>query len=857
MLVRIRTIMLQKVRSLLGIIPLLLLPLIGFSQTTEKDSLVGLLSNTKNEEKLKILFQLSDLTSDSEEGVKYANDAINLAKKINDNALADAYDNLGLVYYNQMQDVMALDYFKKSLEISQKSKYNQGALKALNRIAQIYYYIDSLKESEKFSRQLLEKSIELDSTKYQANALFQLGMLQKEINKVDSALFYMNSALDIFLKIDSKEDVASVYNQIGQLYYQIADYKKSIEYYTKEIQIKESLNYPKGLAIAYYNFGNTFTSIGSYQQALEQYQRALKIFEEIQFSEGIANACNGIGMVYENLSQSDLATKENETNYNKSLDYYQRALTLFKQMGLRDAEGRSTQNIANVYSRLATNKFVEQFGEQWEDSLYKIKQRDILGAFSNSLEYYNQAIKILTETNNEAEIAKVNINLGSTYSWARDWVKADSYISKGLQLARKNNLQYEITAALYALGESQFRQRNLASAEANFIECAKLSSELGLKATLRFSYQKLSELYEQKDNTATAFFYYKMATKIKDELFSEKSQKIITEMQTKYETEKKEQENKLLKNEAELQESIIQRQKLMIIGAIVGAILILMVALLMFKMFRDKQKANQILEEKNELITKQKQEITDSIKYASRIQNAVLPSTALISSSIPEHFVLFMPRDIVSGDFYWMTKKNEKIILVAADCTGHGVPGAFMSMLGVSFLYEIVNKENILQPSEILNRLRNHIKTTLCQTGKFDEQKDGMDISLSVIDKDEMKLEWAGAYNPLYQIRNGELIEFKADKMPVAVHLNDHMSFTNHEVQIQAGDSFYMFSDGYADQFGGSDARKFMSKKFKELLVTIYDKPMEDQKNILQSAHFDWKGEHEQVDDILVVGFRI
>lgn len=857
MLVRIRTIMLQKVRSLLGIILLLLLPLIGFSQTTEKDSLVGLLSNTKNEEKLKVLFQLSDLTSDSEEGVKYANDAISLAKKINDNALADAYDNLGLVYYNQMQDVMALDYFKKSLEISQKSNYNHGTLKALNRIAQIYYYIDSLKESEKFSRQLLEKSIELDSTKYQANALFQLGMLQKEINKVDSALFYMNGALDIFLKIESKEDVASVYNQIGQLYYQIADYKKSIEYYTREIQIKESLNYPKGLAIAYYNFGNTFTSIGSYQQALEQYQRALKIFEEIEFSEGIANACNGIGMVYENLSQSDLATKENETNYNKSLDYYQRALTLFKQMSLRDAEGRSTQNIANVYSRLATNKFVEQFGEQWEDSLYKIKQRDILGAFSNSLEYYNQAIKILTETNNESEIAKVNINLGSTYSWARDWAKADSYISKGLQLARKNNLQYEITAALYALGESQFRQRNLASAEANFIECAKLSSELGLKATLRFSYQKLSELYEQKDNTATAFFYYKMATKIKDELFSEKSQKIITEMQTKYETEKKEQENKLLKNEAELQESIIQRQKLMIIGAIVGAILILMVALLMFKMFRDKQKANQILEEKNELITKQKQEITDSIKYASRIQNAVLPSTALISSSIPEHFVLFMPRDIVSGDFYWMTKKNEKIILVAADCTGHGVPGAFMSMLGVSFLYEIVNKENILQPSEILNRLRNHIKTTLCQTGKFDEQKDGMDISLSVIDKDEMKLEWAGAYNPLYQIRNGELIEFKADKMPVAVHLNDHMSFTNHEVQIQPGDSFYMFSDGYADQFGGSDARKFMSKKFKELLVTIYDKPMEDQKNILQSAHFDWKGEHEQVDDILVVGFRI
>jgi serine phosphatase RsbU (regulator of sigma subunit) len=227
-----------------------------------------------------------------------------------------------------------------------------------------------------------------------------------------------------------------------------------------------------------------------------------------------------------------------------------------------------------------------------------------------------------------------------------------------------------------------------------------------------------------------------MATKIKDEIFSEKSQKIITEMQTKYETDKKEQENKLLKNEAELKESVIQRQRLMIIAAIVGAILILMVALLMFKMFRDKQRANQILEEKNLLITKQKQEITDSIKYASRIQKAVLPSSNLISDSLPEHFVLFMPRDIVSGDFYWITRLNDKIILVAADCTGHGVPGAFMSMLGVSFLYEIVKKENVLQPSEILNHLMNHIKTTLSQTGKFDEQKDGMDIcSVSLISR--------------------------------------------------------------------------------------------------------------------------
>lgn len=856
MLVTIRIAMLLKNR-LITICIFIAFSINGYSQTNEKDSLENLLSTSKNDEKLKLLFKLSDISSDSNDGLKYANEAISVAKKINDNALVDAYDNLGRIYYYQNQEIKAIECFEKALALSNKSKYHNGSLNALYRIAQMYYYADSLKLSEKYANQLLKEATDLDSTKFQANALYQLGMIQKASSNIDSALAFMNQSLSLYKQIDSKDDIADVYNQIGQLYYIVADYSKSIEYYTQEIHIKESLNYPKGLAIAYYNFGNTYTSIGNYQQALEQYQQALKIFEQLQSPEGIANSCNGIGMVYENLSQSALATKENETNYNKALEYYQRALSIFKNLGLFNEEGSSTQNIANVYSRLATNKYVEKFGEEWEDSLYKINQKEILLAFENSLTYYNQALKIFTETKNEIEIAKVNTNLGSTYSWARDWNKADSYINKGLQLARKNNLQYDITAALYALGESQYRQKNFAGAEATFLECAKLSTSLGLKETLRFCYDKLSRLYELQDNTSTAFFYHKMSVKIKDEIFSEKSQKIITEMQTKYETEKKEQENKLLKNEAELQESVIQKQKMMIAGAIVGAILILLVALLMFKMFRDKQKANQVLEEKNNLITKQKQEITDSIKYASRIQKAVLPSPTFINNAIPEHFVLFMPRDIVSGDFYWMTRKNEKIVLVAADCTGHGVPGAFMSMLGVSFLYEIVNKENVLKPSEILNRLRNHIKTTLSQTGKFDEQKDGMDISLCVIDKEGMKLEWAGAYNPLYQIRKGELTEYKADKMPVAIHLNDHMSFTNHEVEIIPGDSFYMFSDGYSDQFGGSDGRKFMSKKFKELLTTIYDKSMEDQKNILQTAHFDWKGEHEQVDDILVVGFRI
>jgi serine phosphatase RsbU (regulator of sigma subunit) len=211
----------------------------------------------------------------------------------------------------------------------------------------------------------------------------------------------------------------------------------------------------------------------------------------------------------------------------------------------------------------------------------------------------------------------------------------------------------------------------------------------------------------------------------------------------------------------------------------------------------------------------------------------------------------------VSGDFYWFTKKDNKMVLVAADCTGHGVPGAFMSMLGVSFLYEIVNKEGIMQPAQILNMLRELVKVTLSQTGKQNEQKDGMDISLSLLDLKKMRLEWAGAYNPLYLIRKGELIEYKADKMPVAIHINDDKTFTNNEIELQAGDTFYMFSDGFPDQFGGQDGRKFMSKRFKELLVEINHLSMEEQKNTLHQAHLKWREGYEQIDDVVIFGVRV
>jgi ligand-binding sensor domain-containing protein/serine phosphatase RsbU (regulator of sigma subunit) len=249
--------------------------------------------------------------------------------------------------------------------------------------------------------------------------------------------------------------------------------------------------------------------------------------------------------------------------------------------------------------------------------------------------------------------------------------------------------------------------------------------------------------------------------------------------------------------------------------------------------------------------------ITDSILYASRIQTALLPLDEDLNDGLSDYFVLFKPRDIVSGDYYWMSKKNDEIVIVAADCTGHGVPGAFMSMLGVAFLNEIVNQTNQLVACNILNELRINVKKSLRQSGKKDEAKDGMDIALCILNQNNKHLQFAGAYNPLYLVREGKLIQFKADRMPIGIYYKEKESFTNHVVELKSNDVIYLFSDGYVDQFGGKDGKKFLIKQFQDLILRIHQEPLDKQKQILIDTLDNWKGKHDQVDDILVIGFRI
>ncbi len=263
------------------------------------------------------------------------------------------------------------------------------------------------------------------------------------------------------------------------------------------------------------------------------------------------------------------------------------------------------------------------------------------------------------------------------------------------------------------------------------------------------------------------------------------------------------------------------------------------------------------IEQQKEKIAAQNEEITSSIQYASRIQSALLTPVDQINRIFPENFILYLPRDIVSGDFYYITQVGKLKISVVADCTGHGVPGGFMSMLGISFLTQIIGTKTNLKANEVLNELRTLVITALHQTGEIGGSKDGMDIAIYIIDEETQTLQFAGANNPLILIRNNELIHIKGDKMPIGIHLRGDLPFTNYEMPIQKGDVLYTFSDGYVDQFGGGDGRKFMIKHFKELLLEIHHKPMSEQRDILDETLRNWHGDTPRIDDVVVMGVRI
>jgi serine phosphatase RsbU (regulator of sigma subunit) len=414
------------------------------------------------------------------------------------------------------------------------------------------------------------------------------------------------------------------------------------------------------------------------------------------------------------------------------------------------------------------------------------------------------------------------------------------------------------------------KQNNLTEAENCLKKALALYQASGNKNALKNTYFLLSKLQEKKKDFVQAYTYYEFYANLKDTLLYEQSNKQLVEMSAKYESEKKEKDIELLTKDQELQNAQLNKQRFIRNGFIIGLSITLLLAFLLYRRYIIKQKLNIALSNKNDeltdknlLIENQNEKIIDSINYAQHIQKSILMDENEIQKILPHSFIYFQPKDIVSGDFYWCSKINELILIAAIDCTGHGVHGAFMSMIGNTLLNQIVNEKHITKPSEILEHLHKAVFDALNQQKNGALLNDGMDMAICTIDYENNLVQFAGAKNPLYIIAGDTVEAIEADRNSLGgkiIQKNKNLpnaKFTNHIVQIKKGTSLFLFTDGYSDQFGGHEKKKFGSQRFKELLLKNRTLPMTEQKKLLIAAHEKWKDTSPQIDDILVIGIQL
>ncbi len=679
--------------------------------------------------------------------------------------------------------------------------------------------IDSLQNVLKTAKEdtSMVKTLNLICKQYMVNGNYKL------------AIEYAQRAEQHSKNINYKKGMAASYNNMGSTYLYIGDYENALANHQKSLKIRIETDDKKGEAASYNNIGNIYFSQGLYEKALECHLKNLKISEDINDKQLMAAAHNNIGGIYNILG-----------NYNVALDQLSKSLKISEEIG--DKKGMSNSNVG--------------LGNVFEE----------LGNYEKALESHLKGLKVNLEMGDKQGISMCYNNMGNIYEKQGKYAKALEYQLKGLEINEQIGGKQGIATSYNNVGNIYAKQNKLKEAFYYLNQSLIITKEIGSKDGIKDAYGSLSELYNREADYKQAYTYHKLYSDIKDTLLNEQSSKQIAEMNTKYDSEKKDKE--LIKKDAEIskQQAETEKQNLQRNAFIIGFALVLVLAFFIFRGYRQKQNANKLLEEKNILIENQKQlveeknlKITDSINYAKRIQQAILPSQELIKTCFPESFIFFRPKDIVSGDFYWFSEKGDKFIFAIADCTGHGVPGAFMSMIGNTLLNEIVNVKNIFEPAKILNELNKGIVHLLNQScNDSTTQDDGMDITIIAIDKTIQEIEFAGANHFSYLFNNSQFKTLNGDVFSIGgMFGRADINFTSQKIKIEKGSTIYLFTDGFVDQFGGEENKKFLSGRFETLLQTLQQKNMEHQIESLITAFDNWKAHNKQLDDVLVMGIKI
>ena len=605
---------------------------------------------------------------------------------------------------------------------------------------------------------------------------------------------------------------ANLYNELSGYYIDQEDYRVAYKYALQANILSEKIDFKTGLSSSFRKFGGIALQQGDYPKALSNFLRASKIGnlnENFFANRGIANVYFVQG------------------NYQSSLNY------LFKALEYKKDDADIYFFIGNIYMYM-------------ED--YKI-----------AIDNYRKALELNIKQNNKNGIATTINGIGNFYEYSGQQDSALVYYFKALKIAEEVNDSQVLSDIFGSIGDLYVKKGEFSKAILYEQKSLSMAYKSGYLVGAQQTEQKLNEIYEALGNKDKAYEHFKKYISIRDSLIGHESIKktIRTEMNFQFEKERELAQKEEEKNNAIKQEELNNQRTLRNIF-IIGFVLFALFSVFIFNRWRIIKRQKMIIEKQKKITEEHKKELTDNIQYAKRIQDAVTTHPSFIKELLPNSFVFDKPRDTVSGDFIFAEKIGEEIIIAVADCTNHSVSGAMMTILSHNLLGDAISNGNYI-PSDILNYVNIAISQKFHQTESHNAKKeseivkDGMDVIIIKLDLNNMKYQYCGAYNPLIFIRKNELIEIKADKLQLG---QTKEKYKNNEGELMVGDMLYLSSDGYADQFS-SNGKKFMKKKFKELLLSINEKSIHEQKNILEKTHSDWKNGQEQTDDILVMGIKI
>jgi serine phosphatase RsbU (regulator of sigma subunit)/TPR repeat protein len=650
-----------------------------------------------------------------------------------------------------------------------------------------------------------------------------------------------------------KEVLVSSYEKRGFDYKKANNFKDAALDYEKSISILKSLNDSTLLPMSHLYLGTIYKEKGNYLKAISNFKESAILYKKNE----------NFTMV--NFPLSDLAGIYIELKDTLNSLYYRKEILKYSTLN-KDTFALAYGNrvLGEIYSKSDFKKSIHYYKKsiQYSKAINQngftaMAQTGIAFTYSYKNDYENAFLwmdKVLhTCIINNISLSNYNYSYGLLLCNKGDYSKAIEYFQKSLSTMKTETNINKVIPIYNKLTDAYLNENNLTEAENYATKALLLSKKSKSIVHIKNSSELLYQVYKIQNNPKEALPIFELFIQMKDSLKSEELNKasIKTRIENEY-TQKKIKDELKINEERKFNQLKFEKERTIRFFMYGGIVLLILFFGYTFYRLRLSKKQNKIIEKQKGIVEEAHGEIKDSMEYAKRIQNAIFPASKIVKEYLKESFVLYKPKDIVAGDFYWMEQKGNKVLFAAADCTGHGVPGAMVSVLCNGALNRSVREFDLSDPADILEKAR---EIVIQEFEKSEEDvKDGMDIALCSLEG--MKLKYAGAHNPLWILHNGEVIETKAHKQPIG-KFDKLTSYTTHTFNLETGDTIYIFSDGYIDQFGGEKGKKFKAKAFRTLLLSIQDKSMEEQKEIIDDTFETWRGDLEQIDDVCIIGVRV